>query len=227
MENIIRSKDICKDYYQGGNVKRVLSNVDIEVKKSTLTLLKGRSGSGKTTLMNILGTLDNPTSGDVFYGERNLADFTNQQKDQFRSREIAFVFQSIALLSHLSAYDNVEFMLRIAKLPVDRERIEYCLELVGLKDRMKHPALMLSGGEQQRVAIARAFIHKPQIIFADEPTSQVDSTTSAYIMKLFMHFIKEDGVTIFVTSHDDRVAEAANYIYSIEDGKIVDLNINI
>lgn len=227
MENVMYSKNICKDYFTGGKSKRVLNDVSIEVRESTLTLLKGRSGSGKTTLMNIMGALDNPTSGDVFHGQVNLADLTNQQKDMFRRREVAFVFQSIALLSHLSAYDNVEFMLRIAKLPVNRERIEYCLEQVGLKDRMRHLAPMLSGGEQQRVAIARAMIHKPKIIFADEPTSQLDSTTSLYVMSLFKHFIKDEGVTILATSHDERVAEAADYIYSIEDGKIVDLKINV
>ncbi|MHB1484007.1 MAG: ABC transporter ATP-binding protein [Saccharofermentanales bacterium] len=227
MTDMIYCKDICKDYTTGQITKRVLSDVNIEVREASLTLLKGRSGSGKTTLMNILGALDNPTSGDVFYGDRNLADFTNEQKDLLRRREIAFVFQSIALLSHLSAYDNVEFMLRIAKLPVDRARIEYCLELVGLKERMKHLAPMLSGGEQQRVAIARALVHKPKIIFADEPTSQLDSTTSTYVMKLFKQFIKEDKISVLATSHDERVAEAADYIYTIEDGHIMDLKINI
>ena len=227
MPDLIYCTDICKDYTTGSITKRVLSDVSIEVRAASLTLLKGRSGSGKTTLMNIMGALDSPTSGQIFYGQRNLSDFTNEQKDMLRRREIAFVFQSIALLSHLSAYDNVEFMLRIAKLPVDRERIEHCLELVGLKERMKHLAPMLSGGEQQRVAIARALVHKPKIIFADEPTSQLDSTTSAYIMRLFKQFIKEDNISILATSHDERVAEAANYIYSIEDGHIMDLKINI
>jgi putative ABC transport system ATP-binding protein len=227
MENVIYSKGICKDYESGGNINRVLSDVSVELRKSSLTLLKGRSGSGKTTLMNILGALDSPTKGEVYYGQENLADFNNEQKDLLRRRQVTFVFQSIALLSHLSAYDNVEFMLRIAKLPVDKERIEYCLELVGLKERMNHLAPMLSGGEQQRVAIARALVHKPKIIFADEPTSQLDSTTSLYIMKLFKRVIKEEGVTVLATSHDERVAEAADYIYSIEDGHIIDLKINI
>jgi len=226
MENIIYTKDVCKEYRSGKNRSQVLHDVNIVLKKSSLTLLKGRSGSGKTTLMNILATLDEPTTGDVFYKNSSLLGLAGKQKDFFRRRKIAFIFQSIALLSHLTAYDNVEFMLRVAKLPVDKARIEYCLELVGLKERMKHFPPMLSGGEQQRVAIARALVHRPEIIFADEPTSQLDTNKSAYIMEVFRKIVKEENVTVFASSHDERVAEAADYIYSIEDGRIVDLKIN-
>ena len=173
--------------------------------------------------MNILGVLEEPTEGNVFYGDIDINKMSIAEKDILRSKEIAFVFQSVALLSHLSAYDNVEFMLRIAKLPIDKQRIEHCLELVGLKEHMKHLAPMLSGGEQQRVAIARAMVHRPKIIFADEPTSQLDSNTAIFIMSVFKQCIEKEGTTILATSHDAKVAEKADYIYTMEDGKITEL----
>lgn len=223
MVKAVYCQGICKDYGIGDAKVRVLDNINISIEKSTLTLIKGRSGSGKTTLMNILGILDNQTEGKVFYNDKDITELSMSQKDKIRRLEIAFIFQSVSLLPHMSAYDNVEFMLRIAKLPIDKKRIEYCLELVGLKDRMKHMAPLLSGGEQQRVAIARAMIHKPTIIFADEPTSQLDSKNSIFIMEIFKQYIREENSTILVTSHDAKVAKAADCIYTMEDGQITDI----
>jgi putative ABC transport system ATP-binding protein len=222
MENIMCAQNICKEFNNGEEKIRVLSDINIELKCNKITLLKGRSGSGKTTLMNIMGALDNPTSGKVTYNNKEISSYSTIQKDNWRRKEVSFVFQSIALLPHMTAFDNVEFMLRIAGLKIDKHRIENCLERVGLKERMKQLVPMLSGGEQQRVAIARAMVHRPKVIFADEPTSQLDSKMSSYMISLFRKCIIEDGTTVLITSHDQHIADLVDCIYTLEDGRVSD-----
>lgn len=222
MSVIIKATNICRDFPTANGVVNVLKNINIAFEEQSLTILKGRSGSGKTTLMNILGLLDKPTKGNVFINGFDVTELSEADKDNIRKNHVSFVFQSVALIGSMSAYGNVEFMLRIAGLPLDRERILHCLNLVGLKNRANHMPYQLSGGEQQRVAIARAIVHKPKIIFADEPTAQLDSDTSKIIMEMFHKLIKDEGTTVIMTTHDQSMMELADYVYSLDDGRICD-----
>lgn len=224
MEKLLHTSNITRSFIVGKNKIEVLKNIDITVEKGTLTILRGRSGSGKTTLMNILGLLDNPTSGKVYFNDADVTGYKDEQKDMLRRTKMGFVFQSVALVSTMSAYQNVDFGMRIAGLGT-AERKKRCiesLELVGLGKRMKHMPEELSGGEQQRVAIARAIAHKPQIIFADEPTAELDTHMGMLIVKLFKELVAKEGVTILMTSHDPSIAEVADRVYSLEDGQIIE-----
>ena len=223
MSVIIKATDICRDFPTTNGVVKVLKNIYVSFEEKSLTILKGRSGSGKTTLMNILGLLDKPTKGNVFINGFDVTELSETEKDDIRKNYVSFVFQSVALIGSMSAYENVEFMLRIAGLPLDKKRIMHCLDLVGLKNRANHMPYQLSGGEQQRVAIARAIVHKPKIIFADEPTAQLDSDTSKIIMEMFHKLIEDEGTTVIMTTHDQSMMELADYVYSLDDGRICDV----
>lgn len=222
MEKIIKATAINKIFKtQNGEDLHVLHDIDIEIEPGKVTLLKGPSGSGKTTLMNIMGSLEPPTSGSVFYNGEDIYQYGTKKTDLFRRDEISYIFQSISLLSSLTAYENIEFMLRNARKPISKDRITYCLEQVGLTQRINHSATMLSGGEQQRVAIARAISHHPKLIFADEPTSRLDSATSVKIMELLKRLCREENLTVVMASHDDIVAQTCDIIHYIEDGRFV------
>ena len=223
MSTLIRCENITRDFPQGNGVVHVLKGITAEFENKALTVLKGRSGSGKTTLMNILGTLDKPTGGRLFINEYDITDITNENGDELRRNYISFVFQSVALIGSMTAYENVELMLRIADLPLDRERILYCLDLVGLGNRVNHYPFQLSGGEQQRAAIARSIVHKPKIIFADEPTAQLDSATSKNMMNIFHRIINDEGATVIMTTHDQNMMELADRVYTLDDGMISDI----
>ena len=185
--------------------------------------MRGRSGSGKTTLMNILGALDSPKSGSVIMTGKDIVALSEHEREDIRRKKIGFVFQSVALIPMMTAYENVEFALRLAGCRENRaKRTKEVLNLVGLGRRMNHMPQELSGGEQQRVAIARAIAHKPEIIFADEPTAELDSGTSVQVMKIFRKLVEEEGITIVMTTHDAGLMEGADYIYELEDGEIVD-----
>lgn len=226
MATIIKGVNICREFPSGSGTIKVLKNINVAFEERALTILKGRSGSGKTTLMNILGLLDKPTSGRILINGHDITDITEENSDDIRKNYISFVFQSVALIGSMSAYENIEFMLRIAGLELDKERILHCLDLVGLKNRAYHMPYQLSGGEQQRVAIARAIVHKPRIIFADEPTAQLDSETSRIIMEMFHRIIKEEGTTVIMTTHDASMMELADRVYTLDDGRITDIKIN-
>jgi len=195
----------------------------LEIPAGKLTILKGRSGSGKTTLMNILSALDYPTEGDILFEDTNIAKASERIRDRFRRKEMGFVFQSVALIQMMSAYENVEFALRLSKYEGDRKkRAEDCLKMVGLGSRMHHLPQELSGGEQQRVAIARAIAHKPKIIFADEPTAELDTNTGLQVIKIFKDLVAAEGITIVMTTHDTGLMELGDVVYQIEDGEIVE-----
>lgn len=224
METIIEGRDIVQAFpIAGGEELVVLKHIDIEIPSKKLTMLRGRSGSGKTTLMNILGALDYPKSGSVTFLGEPIEDMPEKEREQLRKKKIGFVFQSVALIPLMTAYENVEFVLRLAEYKGERrKRAEECLKLVGLGGRMNHMPQELSGGEQQRVAIARAIAHEPQIIFADEPTAELDTATGLQIMKIFRELIDKQGVTIVMTTHDTGLLDIADHIYQIEDGEIVE-----
>lgn len=223
MENIVETHDVIQSFKVAGGKEFVaLKNISIQIPEGRLTMLRGRSGSGKTTLMNILSALDYPKSGSVTFQGTPIEKMPENEREKMRKSKIGFVFQSVALIPMMTAYENVEFVLRLAGYKGDRKkRAEECLKLVGLGSRMNHMPQELSGGEQQRVAIARAIAHEPNIIFADEPTAELDTNTGLQIMKIFRELIDSQGVTIVMTTHDTGLMEIADCIYHIEDGEIV------
>lgn len=221
---ILSTKDICRNFTTGNNiVVNALKNVSIDIEEGKLTVLRGPSGSGKTTLINILGALDKPSSGEVWFNGRDITELSEKKRDKLRRYDMAFVFQSIALMSSMTAYENVEFGLRLADVPYSErdKRTREVMKNVNLEKRMFHRPGEMSGGEQQRTAIARAIAHKPKIVFADEPTAELDSTTSLHIVKLFKELVEKEGMTIVMTTHDPSMMEVADRVYTLEDGEIV------
>lgn len=206
----------------GGEDFHALKDITIQVPSLSLTILRGRSGSGKTTLMNLLGALDRPTNGSILFDGTDITKLTERQRDKLRRSRIGFIFQSVSLIPNMTAYENVEFSLRLASYKGDKKaRVTECLRLVGLGSRMHHMPHELSGGEQQRVAIARAIAHKPTVIFADEPTAELDTNTALSVMKIFKDLVATEQLTIIMTTHDTMLMSAADYILHIEDGEIV------
>ena len=201
-----------------------LKGIDLKIPAGAFVILKGRSGSGKTTLMNILNSLDDPTEGEVYFRGQLLNMLSDHDRENLRRREMGFVFQSVSLIPSLNALQNVEFSMRMAGMKGSRqyrERAEECLKLVGLGNRMTHMSAEMSGGEQQRVAIARAFAHRPGIIFADEPTAELDSTMAAHVTEIFREMTRKEGITVLMTTHDVGLMGAADTTIELSDGKQV------
>ncbi len=222
MENIIIAKNISRCFKNGGEDFYALKNVDIEIPTGKLTILKGRSGSGKTTLLNILSTLDEPSDGEIYFNGKSFGEMSLAEKEDIRRRQMGFVFQSVALIPVMNAYENVDFAMRLAGCQGDYEsRIREILRLVGMDERMLHMPGQMSGGEQQRVAIARAVTHAPKVIFADEPTGALDTEAGIKVMKLFKRLVEKEGVTIVMTTHDPNLMELGDVIYEIEDGELI------
>ncbi|MGN0657893.1 MAG: ABC transporter ATP-binding protein [Ruminiclostridium sp.] len=226
METVLKAEHITRSFKIGdGSVVNALKDINLEVYEGKLVCLRGRSGSGKTTLINILGALDRQTDGNVYFCGEDIGALSDKKRDRLRREKLSFVFQSVALISTMTAYENVEFSLRLADFPISgrSERAKECLARVGLAKRMHHRPGELSGGEQQRVAIARAVAHKPKIIFADEPTAALDSTTGIAVLKLFRELVYEDGITVVMTTHDEAMMELADIVYTLEDGEITNI----
>ena len=222
MEYMIKTESVSRCFKTNGGDFWALKGIDIEVPKGALTILKGRSGSGKTTLLNILGALDEPTRGKVFFEDKNIVRMSEAERSMLRRMQIGFVFQSVALLPMMTAFENVEYALRLTNYKGDRTaRAMECLKLVGLAQRMNHMPQELSGGEQQRVAIARAIAHKPKIIFADEPTGALDTMTGLQVVKIFKELTEKEGVTVVMTTHDTGLMEIGDMVYELEDGEVV------
>ena len=223
MENMIETKDVIQSFpIAGGKELVVLKNINIQIPTGKLTMLRGRSGSGKTTLMNLLSALDYPKSGEILFEGKPIQDLPEHDREQMRKTQIGFVFQSVALIPMMTAYENVEFVLRLAGYKGDRrKRTEECLKLVGLGSRMHHMPQELSGGEQQRVAIARAIAHKPKIIFADEPTGNIDPELSYEIVEL-LDEINKTGTTILMVTHEHELVNRFHHrTVTLEKGRII------
>ncbi|MBR6767806.1 MAG: ABC transporter ATP-binding protein [Clostridia bacterium] len=219
-DSFISAKGIKRCFSTSGGDFWALKGVNVEIPRGKLTILKGKSGSGKTTLLNILGALDKPTEGEVLFDGQNIVRMSESRRALLRRKEVGFVFQSVALIPMMSAFENVEYALRMARIRDGRaQRAEECLKMVGLGTRMKHMPQELSGGEQQRVAIARAIAHKPKIIFADEPTGELDTNTGLQVVKIFKELNEAEGVTIVMTTHDTGLMEIGDAVYELEDGE--------
>jgi putative ABC transport system ATP-binding protein len=221
---IIETKDLWRVYKSGSQEVQALRGVDLQVGTGHFVALVGRSGSGKTTLLNILGGLDQPSRGQVRVFGQEIARMNERKRTRWRREQVGFIFQSFGLLPTLSAYENVELMPRIAgmKAKQRRERSLYCLELVGLSKWIHHRPYEMSGGQQQRVAIARSLANNPQLILADEPTGELDTSTAREILSLFQHIVAEEGVTMLMVSHDSLVDEYVDQVLHLRDGQIVE-----
>ncbi|MGF7142120.1 putative ABC transport system ATP-binding protein [Anaerotaenia torta] len=224
MEYMIKTAGVNRYFRIPNNeTLHVLKDINMEIPKGKLTILKGRSGSGKTTLLNILGALDSASSGAVWLEDLNLSELGERKRCKLRRRKIGFIFQSVALIPTMTAFENVEYMLRLAGVKTNRkERVIECLKMVGLGQRMYHMPQELSGGEQQRTAIARAIAHKPLIIYADEPTAELDTNTALQIMKIFKSLTEKEGITVVMTTHDTGLMEIGDRVYELEDGGFVE-----
>lgn len=222
MDNvIIRTSELYKSFPVGGGEITVLKNINIDIPSGRLIIIKGRSGSGKTTLMNILSALDTASSGEVYFHDQKFSEMSDKERDSLRRAQIGFVFQSVALIPIMTAYENVDFGLRTAGYKGNRdERIKESLASVGLDQRMKHMPAQMSGGEQQRVAIARAMAHRPEIIFADEPTGALDTAAGLAVTQLFKDLSARENMTIVMTTHDPGLMELGDVVFEIDDGMI-------
>jgi putative ABC transport system ATP-binding protein len=222
-EYIIQTQDLQRVYQIGARAVQALRGVDLNVRPQRFVALKGRSGSGKTTLLNCIGGLDRPTAGVVRVFGRDLAELGEDQLALWRRRELGFIFQSFGLLPTLSAYENVDLMLRLTDIPSRerRERTLQCIELVGLTRWMHHRPHEMSGGQQQRVGIARALANHPKLLLADEPTGELDSTTAREILKLFRQIVETEHITLLMSSHDPLVDKYVDEIVKLKDGQIV------
>ena len=229
MDIVLEAKQIVRAFRTGaGEDFYALKGVDMQVPRGALTILKGRSGSGKTTLLNILSALDDPTSGEVIFDGASYRQMSMSAKEELRRKQIGFVFQSVALIPIMNAYENVDFAMRLADIKGDyRERIESALKIVGMNERMLHMPGQLSGGEQQRIALARAIAHRPKVVFADEPTGALDTESGIRVMKLFRRLIEKEGLTIVMTTHDPNLMELGDVIYEMEDGELAEIKRNI
>lgn len=223
MDYAIRVANIVRAFpVADGNMFYALKGIDMDIPRGKLTILKGRSGSGKTTLLNILSALDEATEGEILFDDRELGSMSLEEREKLRRYEIGFVFQSVALIPIMNAYENVDYGLRLADYKEKRDpRIRQVLKMVGLGGRLNHMPMQMSGGEQQRVAIARAVAHKPGIIFADEPTGALDTASGLAVMKLFKELIENEGITIVMTTHDPGLMELGDVVYEMEDGEII------
>lgn len=226
-ENIITTKALTKTFTDGDRITRVLKGIDLEIKKGEFTAVMGRSGAGKSTLLYQLGLLDQPTSGEIIIDGFDTHTLTDDQKTQFRLDHLGYVFQDYALLPDLTALENVALPLMMQGHTTERayEMSTEALVKVGLGDRIKNLPAKLSGGQQQRVSIARAIAHFPKIIFADEPTANLDTESSKMILDIFSELHK-NGQTIIMVTHEEEYSSAADRVIIMKDGVIEEIRTN-
>jgi len=224
MNPVIEAHKLEKIYRTGEDIEvHALRGVNLMIERAEMVAIMGSSGSGKSTLMNILGCLDQPTDGEYFLDGVNTRDMSKNKLADIRNQKIGFVFQGFNLLARTSAIENVELPLlydREERIPQVRKAAEAALGKVGLADRMDHEPNQLSGGQQQRVAIARALVTEPALLLADEPTGNLDTTTSQEVMRLFQE-LNDQGITILIVTHEHDIAQYAKRIVELKDGRII------
>lgn len=218
---LIRVQDLHKNYGSGEALTSVLHGIEFEIKKGEFVSIMGPSGSGKSTLMHIMGLLDSPTTGRYFLNEKNITDLDDDSLAKLRNQEIGFVFQSFNLLPRTTVLENVKLPLIYSDKKIDHDkRAKEVLESVGLGHRLNYYTNQISGGEKQRVAIARALVNNPSVIFADEPTGNLDSKSGTQIMEILQK-LNDEGNTIILVTHETYTAEHAKRIIKIKDGEII------
>jgi len=220
--SIVSVRDLKREYQQGTHIVHALRGVDLDIEEGEFTALMGPSGSGKTTLLNLVGALDEPTGGVVTIEGKELGKMSASSRSDLRLERLGFVFQAFNLIPVLSAYENAEFVLMLRGVPAAerRKRVMKMLEAVGLKGMENRRPNELSGGQQQRVAVARAIVGDPALVFADEPTANLDSKTSGELIELMRDLNKNFGVTFMFATHDPNVMEAARRVVRLVDGKV-------
>ncbi|HBG1995251.1 TPA: ABC transporter ATP-binding protein [Clostridioides difficile] len=220
---IIKAKQLSKIYGSNNNKVIALNNVNLEINSGEFVSIIGPSGSGKSTLLHILSGLDNPTSGQVLLDDKDIYKHTEKELSALRRKSFGFVFQQFNLLPVLTASENISMPVLLDKKQPDKDYLNEISSLLGIADRLNHLPHELSGGQQQRVAIARALIAKPDIIFADEPTGNLDSKSGSEVMNLLIKTSKQFGKTLVVITHDDRIAKLADRKISIIDGVLMEV----
>ncbi|MDE0314580.1 MAG: ABC transporter ATP-binding protein [Candidatus Poribacteria bacterium] len=235
METLIRIDNLHKSFYDGDIELKVLKGVNLDIHKSEILAIMGASGVGKSTLLHIIGTLDRPTDGNIFYEDEDITAFSERELTRFRNDAIGFVFQFHQLLPEFTALENVAMsrIIRNTRNAVDKDGIRYnsddayekaeiLLESVGLSERLRHFPNQLSGGERQRVAIARALVNQPKVVLADEPTGNIDDKTSEAVLDVLQDINERLNQTFIIVTHDSRLSERANRTVHLVDGKIAD-----
>jgi len=220
---IVKTQELTRTYRLGASVIMAVNKVNLEIKEATFVSIVGPSGSGKTTLLNLIGLNDHPTSGKVFFKNEDSSLLTDKERRKIRLQNIGFVFQTFNLLPTLTALENVELPMALAKVPrkAQREKATQLFEAVGLTDRLQHRPKELSMGEMQRVAIARALANNPSLVLADEPTGELDSETGTEIVKLLSDLCRKRKTTVVVATHDEKIIDMSDFMYRIRDGSII------
>lgn len=222
--SFIKIQNVKKRYPMGKTIVHALRGISLDIPKGEFLCLGGASGSGKSTLLNIIGLLDDPSEGYLFFDDIDTSALSPKELHKFRRNRIAFIFQSFNLIPVLTARENIEFPLLIQKVPKSKRKllIDQLSEEVGILEYLDHKPDELSGGQRQRVAIARALVTNPEVILADEPTANLDSKTGKTILELLRRMNREKGTTIIIASHDKMIMDEANIMINIVDGKIDD-----
>ena len=225
---VIETKNLCKFFTETSEEVKAVNMVNIQIEQGEFTAIVGPSGSGKTTLLNLIGGLDEPTSGGVIIADTDIYSLKDKDLTRFRLDNIGFVFQAYNLIPVLTAYENTEFTMLLQNRPEAerKQRVTDLLTKVGLGSKLKNKPAELSGGQQQRVAVARALAPKPQFVLADEPTANLDSQATKDLLDIMARLNEEEGITFIFATHDQRVIDRARRIIRIDDGKIVDQGLN-
>ena len=223
MDQILRTVDLCKYYGKGENEVKAVQNANLEIRKGEFVAIVGKSGSGKSTLLHMLGGVDTPTSGKVLIRGKDIFSYKDDALAVFRRRKIGFIFQSFNLVSSINVWENIVLPIGLDGRKVDEKFVMDIVSTLGLENKLHNLPNTLSGGQQQRVAIARALASKPDILFADEPTGNLDSRTSDEVIALLKMSVGKYGQTLVMITHDEDIAQIADRILVIEDGKVAEL----
>ena len=218
---ILECKNLTKEYLSGDGVIKAIDDITISFEQGEFVAVTGPSGSGKSTLLHNLSSLEKPTGGEIIYNGESLKKYNDNQLSILRRRRFGFVFQSYNLVQELTGYENILLPVMLDKKKPDEEYLNKIIDVLNISDRLSHLPSALSGGQQQRIAIARAIANKPSILFADEPTGNLDGKTGREVLSLLKYVSREFGITLIMVTHDISVAEQADRIISLEDGRIV------
>ena len=223
MDQILQTVDLCKYYGKGENEVKAVQHANLEIQKGEFVAIVGKSGSGKSTLLHMMGGLDTPTSGKVLIRGKNIFSYKDDALAVFRRRKIGFIFQSFNLVSSINVWENIVLPTALDGRKADEKFVMDIVTTLGLEKKLHNLPNTLSGGQQQRVAIARALASKPDILFADEPTGNLDSRTSDEVIALLKMSVEKYGQTLVMITHDEDIAQIADRILVIEDGKVAEL----
>lgn len=221
MKTILETSDLVKYYGSGENLVKAIDHTDLQIEEGSFTAIVGRSGSGKSTLLHMLGGLDRPDSGKVFIQGKDIFRLKENDLAVFRRRKIGFIFQSYSLIPSLNVWENIVLPIGLDGRKVDEEYVSGIIRRIGMEDKLHSLPSTLSGGQQQRVAIARALASRPAIILADEPTGNLDSKTELEVISILKGCVSEYGQTLVMITHDETIAQMADHMIVIEDGKVV------